>query len=299
MSFEDTFKSWASPPSQTEQEKCDNAARQISTAIRSSSKLSEYDITVFPQGSYRNRTNVRRESDVDICVLCTNVCFADYQFGEGLTDKDIGLSDHPYTYTMFKNDAHAALNDYFGASNVQRGNKAFDIHENSYRVDADVVACFEHRRYMRTVNGGHRYESGTEFRPDNGGSVINWPNQNYDNGVTKNKNTSKGFKAGVRILKRLRNTLEDNGYEAASPIPSYLLECLAWNVPDVGFHNQTYTADVRYILTHLINSTISKENCDEWGEINELKYLFRGSPPWTVEQVHKFVVAAWDYIGFK
>jgi len=43
-----------------------------------------------------------------------------------------------------------ALKNYFGSDKVIRGNKAFDIHANSYRVDADVVPAFAYRHY----NGG-------------------------------------------------------------------------------------------------------------------------------------------------
>jgi hypothetical protein len=41
------------------------------------------------------------------------------------------------------------------------------------------------------------------------------------------------------------------------------------------------------------------ETCNERGEVNELKYLFRGSHPWTLEQAHAFISAVWDYLGYK
>ena len=76
---------------------------------------------------------------------------------------------------------------------------------------------------------------GTELLPDNGGSIINWPRQNYTTASTKNDATGRRFKAVVRILKRLRYEMVDNGHTVAEPIPSYLLECLVWNVPNEGF----------------------------------------------------------------
>lgn len=298
MSWEDKFQNWAKPPSETEQEKCDNAERAVRKAIEASQTLQERDITVFPQGSYRNRTNVRLDSDVDICVLCTEVCFADYSMASGLTDADVGLSSHPYTYGKFRNDVEAALRAYFGRDAVTRGNKAFDIHENTYRVDADVVACFEHRRYHGRP-GNYDFLSGTELRPDDGGQIINWPKQHYDNGVAKNDATNRSFKSLVRILKRLRNNMADEGIAAAKSAPSYLIECLVWNVPNEGFAHSTYTADVRWCLAHLFNHTRSIEECKDWGEINELKYLFNAWQPWTLTQAHNFLSAAWNYIGFE
>jgi hypothetical protein len=53
------------------------------------------------------------------------------------------------------------------------------------------------------------------------------------------------------------------------------------------------------IWAHLWNQTRVYESCKEWGEVNELKYLFRGAQPWTREQVNSFLQAAWDYIGFE
>ncbi len=261
-------------------------------------ELSGFKIRVFPQGSYRNRTNVRIESDVDICVLRTDVFFVDYSMSDGLTDSVVGLSSHPDSYAAFKDHLGRALRSYFGERAISRGNKAFDIHENTYRVDADVVACFEHRRYQRRSGGGYYHISGTELRPDNGGQVINWPDQNYDNGVAKNDATGRGFKAVVRILKHLRNQMAENDIAAAKPISSFLIESLVWNVPDEGFGHETYKADVRWALAYLFNNTRKADDCKEWGEINELKYLFRRGQPWTRQQAHSFADAAWDYIGF-
>jgi hypothetical protein len=103
----------------------------------------------------------------------------------------------------------------------------------------------------------------------------------------------------VRVMKRLRNEMKDAGHTSAAPIPSFLNECLVWNVPDDGFNRSTYTADVRYVIAHLWEQTRTVDTCNEWGEINELKYLFRGGQPWTREQVNTFLHAAWNYVGFQ
>lgn len=94
-------------------------------------------------------------------------------------------------------------------------------------------------------------------------------------------------------------TMEEENIAGARAVPSYLIECLAWNVPNEGFNRSTYTADVRWALAHLFNETRAIESCKEWGEINELKYLFGGHQPWTLGQAHAFASAAWDYLGFE
>src|ERR1035437_7520065 len=96
--WEATFSSWGAPPSDTEQAKCGNAERAIRKAINASAKLSSKPIEVFRQGSYANRTNVRQDSDVDICVLYTDLFFPDYSLSQGLSDAALGFSDGSYPY---------------------------------------------------------------------------------------------------------------------------------------------------------------------------------------------------------
>jgi hypothetical protein len=297
--WESTFREWAKPPGVTEQQKSDNAERTIRAAIKDSHDLSKRDIIVFPQGSYRNNTNVRHDSDVDICVLCKDVFYYDLPEDNTITKQAADIGEASYEYSDFKNEVETALVRKFGRDMVKRGNKAFDIHENSYRVDADAVACFGYREYFRDIYGQIKFREGTQLHPDNGGIIRNWPEQHYRNGVDKNSATSTRFKSMVRIIKRLRNEMEENGVQEAKSAPSFLIESLVWNTPNNHFGNFEYVADIRNVLAHTFNETINIEKCREWTEINEIKYLFHFTQPWTLQQAHSFLSAAWDYIGFK
>jgi hypothetical protein len=293
--WESQFREWAKPPGTTEEQRIANAEKGIKDALKASDALKNRDIRVFTQGSYRNNTNVRKDSDVDIAAVCYDVFYPDYP--EGTTKETFGNIDGDYAYGTFKNEVEQALVARFGHSAVERGNKAFDVHENTYRVEADVAPFFEHRRY----HVGGDYLSGVELRPDSGQpvKVINWPQQHYDNGVSKNMATGKRYKSMVRILKCLRKEMADNGCHEAEPIPGFLLECLIWNVPNDYFGHATYKADVRACLAFLFNNTKSDDTCSEWGEVSELKYLFRPSQKWTRQQANSFLSKAWDYIGFE
>jgi len=209
--------------------------------------------------------------------------------------EDFGITPATYYYPTYKNDVEAALVSYLGRQAVTRGNKAFDVHENTYRVDADVVACFEYRYYRQNDT----YLEGTAFVTDKGIRINNWPEQNYDNGVMKNEMTGRRLKSIVRILKSLRDEMADNGYNEAKVVPSYLIECLVWNVPNEGFGHYAYTDDVRYAIAHLYNKTLNFEDCREWCEVNDIKYLFHSSQPWTYRQANKLFLAAWNYVGFE
>jgi len=293
MTWEEAFSSWAQPPAKTEQERCANAEKAVRNAISASNKLKYKDIKIFAQGSYRNNTNVKKDSDVDIGILCRSTFFFDLP--NGSTRDQFDISPSTYSYEDFKNDVQDALISHFGASAVKRSNKAFDIHENSYHVDSDVAPFFEHRRY----SSNRQHSSGVELRPDNGGRVINWPEQHYDNGVSKNTATSRRFKALVRIIKSLCNYMDDQGVAIAKSTPSFLIECLVWNVPNDNFGHYSYSDDVKACLAFLYNNTISDDKCKDWGEVSELKYLFRGAQKWTREQAHNFISSAWNYVGFK
>lgn len=292
--WESTFATWAQPPGKTEQERCDNAEAAIRKAVDSSTALAAKSRVVFPQGSYRNRTNVRADSDVDVCVMCTESFF--YRIPDGTSPADFNFTTPAaYSYAVFKDDVQASLQSYFGASSVKRGKKAFDIHHNTYRVDADVVAAFEYRSYSEDGS----YRKGAGFLPDGGTLITNWPEQHYANGVNKNDTTGRRFKALVRILKRLRNKISDEGRTAAQDVPSFLIESLVWNVPNEGFGHGTYTSDVRWVLAHSYNNTRKDSDCAEWVEVNGIKYLFHTAQPWTRAQAHAFISGAWDYIGFE
>ena len=134
--WEDIFKQWSKPPGKTEQERCENAEKAIKNAISASENLKNRDIKVFPQGSYRNNTNVRKDSDVDIAVVCYDVFFPYYP--EGTTKETFGNIDGSYNYGVYKNEVENALVKHFGRTSVKRGNKAFDIKENSSIIKGGI-----------------------------------------------------------------------------------------------------------------------------------------------------------------
>ena len=296
---EDNFVSWSKGPGQTEADKCSNAETAVRKAIKASEQLTALDISVFAQGSYRARTNVRQNSDVDICTRY-NATFFDY-YPDGMSRETVGNVPGTMAFSDFKSMVKKALEDYFGKTGVTRGNKAFDIHANTYRIDADVVPTFEYRRYTgkRNAYGSHNYLSGVAFDPDSGSRVINWPEQTYNNGVERNTATGRKYKRAIRILKRLRDRMQDNGIAIAEKTPSFLIECLVWNADVDAFSRGTYTAIVRHLLADLWNCTRKDDDCSEWCEVNELKYLFRLAQPWTRQEANEFLQAARDYIGYQ
>lgn len=287
--LEQTFNRWSKRSSLTEEQKCDNALRMIKAAVKSHDDLSKLDIEFIPQGSYHNNTNVRQNSDVDICVRLKSTFF--YELPKGTTYEQFGIIPSSYTFDQYRSSIGEALRNKFGPENVTRGNKAFDVHSNSYRVDADVVACFEHRRYL--ADGS--YITGTQFYSKDGTEIINFPEQHYSNGVTKNTATARRYKRVVRILKRLKAQMESDGVNGIDNISSFLIECLVWNVPNEYFNKSTYSEDAENILRYLYHNTQNHSLCGEWGEVSDLLYLFHGARSYTLEEVNGFTLEAYSH----
>lgn len=294
MNFsEHQFASWAAPPSPTETARMNNAETAVKKAIAASGKLKNRSIRVFAQGSYRNRVNVRSDSDVDIAILCTDTFF--WEGPPGTTLESFGYSDATYHYPQFRQEVGEALRSYFASGVVTEGDKAFDISGNTYRVEADVAPFFEHKRFL--ANGSEI--QGVEMRPNSGGQIINWPDQHYENGVAKNDSTSRAFKGNVRILKALRYRMSGEGYDSADAVTSFLMECLVFNVPDSDFAYLTWSDRFRSVLGYLYNNTQSDDLCRQWIEVSGLKWLFHPTQPWTRSETHRFVSDCWDFVGFR
>lgn len=267
----------------------------IKVAVVADPALAIRSLQAFPQGSYRNRTNVRQDSDVDVCVLCEDTFY--YDLPPGVSARDVGIMPAAYKFDNYKNDVGRALVNKFGSTNIRRGNKAFDINENTSRVDADAAPCFVYRLYFTDWAGKLRYHEGTALIVDNTKQLItNFPQQQYDNGVAKNNATNRRFKKTVRIVKKLRNEMEDAGSTSVRTISSFLIESLIWNVPDALFGRPSLRDMMQDIVAHLWEQTQGDLACRTWTEENGIKVLFDSSQSWTRAQVNDFLCNAWNYV---
>jgi hypothetical protein len=300
--WETKFRNWSAAPGTTEQARQENAERMVREAIRDHKNFANHDVRTILQGSYRNSTNVKRESDVDICVCCMDTFFYDLsQANYDFTDAQISPS--PYLLTDFKAEVEAALVAKFERKGVKAGNKAFELRENSYRVDADVVAAFAYRSYRRSHNGlvypgspkPFIQPEGTRFFTSKFEEIINWPEQHYSNGLAKDIRTRGRYKAIVRSLKSLKFNMEENGDDQASKVPSYLVECLVYNVPDDSLRGESFYQNVRDCLGYAYEAATDTK-LSQWQEVNGLKPLFDSQQRWDKNLVSTFAQRAWTYV---
>lgn len=291
---EQTLLNWTTPPSNSEQTKLENSERMVKDAINSDEKLKQKSTETFGQGSYANNTNVRLNSDIDINVRYTGGFY--FNLPATKTREDFNLNNpSSYSFVEFKDDVENALVNKFGRSEVIRNDKCITIKANSYRIETDVVPTWNYRRYSEDGS----YVLGAKFISDKGIEVINYPKQHIQNGISKNNNTSRRFKRLTRLHRKLRYKMRDDGINVSNNITSFLMECLVWNVPNSKIDNyDNWTKRLRQSIIYIYEQTKEQETCNEWGEVSELLYLWRGSRKWSRTDVNEYMVQLWNYLEF-
>jgi hypothetical protein len=299
MDWEVWLRKAAERPSDHEDERRNRTEQQIKAALAAYGPLQGRPYRIYVKGSYANNTNVRLNFDVDIAVEYYGYFYSDLVFDlKDQPKSSVGIvdSDDPYTRAEFKADIKGALHEAFGQGAVTAGRIAYRVREKATTLPADVVPSWEYRRYERIVNGVPGYEQGTCVFPTGGSQTNNFPEQQRVNGNQKNKDTSKRYKRTVRALKKLQTRLVEQGV-LKDELPSYLIECLVYNVPDSSFGYPAYLRDMREVLASIFNATLKDGDWNDWVEANDLRYLFRGTKSWTPAGVHQLADAAWDHLG--
>lgn len=291
MSLEDKLSRWVGPSSDTEQERQDRTERMIRQAIDSHEPFKNCSLKVYAKGSYANNTNVRSDSDVDIAVECKEVIY--WEKSEKVNLKPGNPYRGIWTPEKFRAELLSAMKAKFPGQVDSTGSTAIQINSSSARVAADVVPCFSYRYYI--TNGSR---DGTKIFKTDGSSIVNYPAQQKENGIAKNKRTNYAYKKGARLLKRIENAMAKD--ETFQELPSFFIECLAYNCPDTAFAHSTWTECLRAILFHIWDKLQGDEpTIDRWVEVNECLFLFHPNQKWTREDGREFAKAAWNYIGFK
>lgn len=308
----------ALPISQSENEKCKNAIRMVRDAMKDldytddgkeirsymadtysyaldlRQKYTGKQITLLVQGSYANKTNIPTESDVDVAVILESTFIPKYR--SGITGNDYGFCDGTFSVSKLKDEVHEALNKHFGYQGVERHDKCIKVIGNTYRVDADIVPSYRYRDYSNDyIYDVENYVGGIEIRPDSGGRIINYPEQHIKLGIAKNKATKYNFKKCVRIIKNIREDMEENGYKISPKISSFGLESLLWNV-DVSAYTK-YPNILRFTFDEVV-SFLRKDfsNFKDYTEANGIKPLF--SDDVTQNAYEKFIDDLSDFYEY-
>jgi hypothetical protein len=93
---------------------------------------------------------------------------------------------------------------------------------------------------------------GISFDDASGNMIVNYPKQHIANGEAKNAadRTNGRYKQTVRMFKNARGCAVDRGLLGDDVAPSYFVECLLYNVPDLSFvanRQQSFSNVWRYL----------------------------------------------------
>lgn len=298
-SWNDRLTHWERPPSDNEEAQIQRAADAARTLVTASPILTGERVTIMPQGSYFNNTNVRLEADMDLRVQLPDV-YIDY-------DSDVdpiaayqaeGYRDTGRTYqeiaTLVRNELARACRAKFGANRVSVGGKAVSVDGLSgSHADVDLVPALRLHCIANNGYGGFHVTEGVTIVSEGGAVTQNFPEQHHANGKAKRANTALRFKKIVRMAKRLNCELAD-AKVIHRRLPSFLVECLIYMVEDVHF---LQTADDRYDRLLRVLNRVSAFLWDAdlhktATEVNEIKYLFHASQSWTLNEARIFIHAA-------
>jgi hypothetical protein len=256
-----------------------------------SSRIKGKDYEVYLQGSYKNDTNIRADSDVDI-VVQLNSTFQPNLSLLSDAERAVYAREVPsatYLFQHFRADVLQTLSDYYGAGIVSSANKCVVVQGASGRLTADVVPCLLYRHVARYPNWReHTYWPGISFvAQETGVEIVNYPKLHYDRGVEKNseEQTNGWYKPTVRLFKNARNHLIANYGYSNDHAPSYFVECLLSNAPDHLFGG-TYANTFVKILHWIDTADLSSLRCQ-----NQMTLLFGSEPTqWNAGRAKEFAV---------
>lgn len=286
------LESYSEPLSSTEKEQCEHAIDMVKDAlveygykinnIRQNYnsdgyayyyELREEDytgtVTILIQGSYANNTNIKRYSDVDVSVILRPII-------------PISLEN---SFNKFKIKIYNALYRKFGSDTVRK-NKSINVIGNNYRKNIDVVPAFALSSNL---------EDGIQLLTDDGEKIINYPIKQIKNENLKNSQTKFMFKKYIRILKNIKEDMEESHISSSNEIGSFQVESLLWNLDnDIFTKYETLGYGVEEIIKGL---KIKKYFLEYLHESNGVKNLCQDN--FTKYYVQKFIDDLSEYFEYE
>ena len=270
---------------------------RIRRALMNDAVLSGRNFEVFLQGSYRNSTNIYGDSDVDVVVMLKDTYSSDYSRLDPYTRNRIQANEVSATYTFedFRKDVSNAIRRAFPNHTILEGGKSIKIPRTLNNIPADVVPCISYRMHTSESRVGYpAYIEGIWLRDiKRNYSVVSFPKQHYDNGVTKHGRSNQWYKPTIRIFKNAENCAEQRGLIQEGIASSYAIECLLYNVPLLQFGG-TYQDTFVNTLNWLSNADMATFMCQ-----NGIHRLFE-EDRWTTQKARIYIgalITMWNQWG--
>lgn len=286
---------WIKPSSDSEQDHQARAESMVRKAIKASSAIDGSSYRIYAKGSYPNNTNVRRDSDVDIVVELQDCFYYDYL--PGITSPStVAPYDGGWTPAGWRKAVKDALVASFGATSVSSGKVALNVSAVSgSRPSADVVPSYKYVRYD-DARQTKSHVGSCVFSSTGGAKIINWPQQQLDNGRQLNTNSGSRYKYYVRALKNAENVLVKA--KTIKELPSYFMECLVYNTPVASLKTGDLDAGFRCTLVAIWDGLEAEATNQTMVEPNWMEYLFRSGQKWTRQQGSDIIQRTWTLLSY-
>lgn len=226
----------------------------IQTCINGINWNDDVRYNIYLQGSYRNSTNIRGNSDVDVVIEFSSTFISNkYDLPtDQLRAHNEYYSSAKYKLDDYKQTVINQLQDYYGAENIEVGNKAIKVVGNDNRLNADVICGLLYKKYNSfSRTNRDDYIPGLQIITQAGRSIISYPKVHYQNGTDKNADTNNNYKPTIRIIKNMATRLIENGTIADDVTSSYYIECLLYNIPNERYRLKNYQNIIVSILSYL------------------------------------------------
>ena len=220
------------------------ASKQAHVSIRKAlvahNRPSEVCYEVFLQGSYKNGTNLRRDSDVDVVVRLDHNLKPSVAALSGDQLQESASHEAAYRHWQsFRRHALRVMRDRYEDA-ATSGRKTLKLAKGELQADADLVITLSCKKGIGF------------YLPDERRWVVSYPQQHHERGLIKEEATSRRFKRTIRMFKAARNQLVSRRVLTKEDAPSYFIECLLYNVPDGLFAPKlapTYSGILTWLKT--------------------------------------------------
>jgi hypothetical protein len=229
------------------------------------------------QGSYKNATNVRGDSDVDVVVEYQGTFHSDISALDFQTRQrqQVAYAAATYSWEQLRSDVFLTLQNYYGRDKVRQRDKCIKVDLGAGRIVADVVPAVQYKKYSYFLTADiEGTQDGIFFRNQVGNGIVNFPKYHIDNGEAKNSisRTNGWYKPLVRVFKNARRKLVSDNVIVKDGCSSYCVECLVYNASDNCFSGDlqaSYVKVLNYLWTLPFNQFTSQ---------NGIVPLFGSSP---------------------
>jgi len=255
-----------------------------------SSPLRTVNHEIYLQGSYKNDTNIRGDSDVDVIVQLNSTFARDVS---ALPADQVVLQRNEYaiaTYNLpeLRRDVLQSLRDYYGAACVQEGDRSIKLRASPGRLAVDVIPSMLLKKYQYFYSDQcQQYVEGVKiFSREQNREIVNFPKKHYSNGVAKQSasRTNGCYKSAVRMFKNARTYLTGHHALGDGVAPSYFVECLVYNAPDSAFGGS-----LQDTFVGVLNSFRGAAPDALWCQNEEQKLFGATQEQWNVEDARAFL----------